>query len=106
MSEQTLDRVARALATGMPRRAVMKAAAAAAAGGMLTMISRHEEAHAANGGYCITGLKRCGADGCYNPSEDICCKCSGERKGHVIVREALKNDPYATCSELFLSCRD
>ena len=29
MTEQTLDRVARALATGMPRRTVMKAAAAA-----------------------------------------------------------------------------
>ena len=43
MSEQTLDRVARALATGMPRRAVMKAAAAAA-GGVLSMIGRHEEA--------------------------------------------------------------
>jgi hypothetical protein len=46
MSEQTLDRVARTLATGMPRRAVMKAAAAAAAGGLLTMVSRHEAAQA------------------------------------------------------------
>src|SRR5829696_2998164 len=85
MTEQTLDRVARVLATGMPRRAVLKAAAAAAAGGVLTMVSRHEEAEA-GGGYCITGLKRCGNDGCYDPTEDICCKCPGEVKGRRIVR--------------------
>jgi hypothetical protein len=102
MSEQTLDRVARALATGMPRRAVMKAAAAAAAGGVLTMVSRHEDAEA--GGFCANGLKRCGGDGCYDTTKDICCKCSGERKGHVIIREALLNDPPTTCSD-FLSCR-
>jgi hypothetical protein len=46
MTEQTLDRVARALATGMPRRAVMKAAAAAAVGGAITMVVRHEDVHA------------------------------------------------------------
>jgi hypothetical protein len=105
MSEQTLDRVARALATGMPRRAVMKAAAAAAAGGVLTMISRHEDAEAGAGGVCVNGFTRCGGDGCYNPSKDLCCKCTGERKGHVIMREVLLSDPSATCSGLALSCR-
>src|SRR5215217_7772193 len=84
MSEQTLDRVARALATGMPRRAVMKAAAATAAGGMLTMISRHEEAQA---GYCVKGSSaplRCGHS-CYNPNEDICCHCSGGFEGVQVI---------------------
>jgi hypothetical protein len=76
MTEQTLDRVARALATGMPRRAVMKAAAAVAAGGVLTMVSRHEEAHAANGGYCVKGSSRCG-NACFNPSTHQCCRCPG-----------------------------
>ena len=46
MNEPTLDRVARALATGQSRRGVMKAAAAAATGGALTMVGRHEEAAA------------------------------------------------------------
>jgi hypothetical protein len=97
MTEQTLDRVARVLATGMPRRAVMKAAAAVAAGGVLTMVSRHEEAEA---GTC-TGAnnpERCGGAGCYNPDADICCHCSGERKGRQIIRGALRNDPPTTCS--------
>ena len=76
MTEQTLDRVARALATGMPRRAVMKAAAAAAAGGVLTMVSRHEEAEPARRAL-RHWVKACGNDGCYNPSEDLCCKCRG-----------------------------
>jgi hypothetical protein len=43
MTEQRLDRVARALATRQPRRAVLKAGAAAAAGGAFTMIVRHED---------------------------------------------------------------
>ena len=46
MNESTLDRVARALATGQSRRGVMKAAAAAATGGALTMVGRHEDAAA------------------------------------------------------------
>ena len=103
MTEQTLDRVARVLATGMPRRQVMKAAAAAAAGGVLTMVSRQEDAEA--GGTCTNGLKRCGNDGCYNPTEDICCKCPGTLKGRQITRGVLLYDPPITCSTL-LSCRD
>jgi hypothetical protein len=104
MTEQTLDRVARVLATGMPRRAVLKAAAAAAAGGVLTMVSRHEDAEA-RGGTCTNGLQRCGNDGCYNPTEDICCKCPGTLKGRQITRGVLLYDPPITCSTL-LSCRD
>jgi hypothetical protein len=103
MTEQTLDRVARVLATGMPRRAVMKAAAAAAAGGVLSMVSRHEEAEA---GYCVKGSSaplRCGK-GCYNPNEDICCHCSERFKGHRSFRGALLNDPPSTCSDF--GCRD
>jgi len=46
MNEQTLDRVARALATRRPRRTALKAAAATAAGGVLTMVVRHEDAAA------------------------------------------------------------
>jgi hypothetical protein len=46
MNEQTLDRVARALATRQPRRTVVKAAAAAIAGGALTVVVRHEDAAA------------------------------------------------------------
>jgi hypothetical protein len=103
MTEQTLDRVARVLATGMPRRQVMKAAAAAAAGGVLTMVSRQEDPAA--GGFCANGLTRCGGDGCYNPTTDICCKCPGERKGRQIIRGVLLYDPPITCST-FLSCRD
>jgi hypothetical protein len=76
MTEQTLDRVARALATGMPRRAVMKAAAAAAVGGAITMVVRHEDALA---GYCVKGSaasQRCG-NGCINPDTHRCCNCKG-----------------------------
>jgi hypothetical protein len=46
MNESTLERVARALATGQSRRTVMKAAVGAAAGGALTMVVRHEDAAA------------------------------------------------------------
>ena len=93
MTEQTLDRVARALATGMPRRTVMKAAAAAAVGGVITMVVRHEEAHA---GTCVKGSPesaRCGGVACYNPNQDICCHCTGERKGRRVFFGALLNDP-------------
>jgi hypothetical protein len=103
MTEQTLDRVARVLATGMPRRAVMKAAAAAAAGGVLTLVSRHEEAEA---GFCVKGslaYKRCG-HGCYNPERDLCCHCA---QGQRVIREALIDIPGVTCSFYAGSgCRD
>jgi len=46
MNEHTLERGARALATGQSRRIVMKAAVGAVAGGALTMVGRHEEAAA------------------------------------------------------------
>jgi hypothetical protein len=46
MNEQTLERVARALATGQSRRTVIKAAVGAAAGGALTIVVRHEDATA------------------------------------------------------------
>jgi hypothetical protein len=46
MNESTLERVARALATGQSRRTVMKAAVGAAAGGALTIVVRHEDATA------------------------------------------------------------
>src|SRR5688572_11709659 len=44
MTEQTLDRVARALATGLPRRAVLKTVAAAGGGGVVAHFTGDESA--------------------------------------------------------------
>jgi hypothetical protein len=104
MTEQTLDRVARALATGMPRRAVMKAAAAAAAGGVLSMIGRHDEALA---GQCSPGFRHCGKAGCYSldPADNhLCCHCTGQLSPMHIFRGEIDQ-----CSDFVADntiCRD
>ena len=103
MTEQTLDRVARALATGMPRRAVMKAAAAAA-GGVLSMIGRHDEALA---GQCSPGFRHCGKAGCYSldPADNhLCCHCTGQLSPMHIFRGEIDQ-----CSDFVADntiCRD
>ena len=74
MTEQTLDRVARALATGMPRRTVMKAAAAAVAGGgSAAFFARGPEAAARV--VCSAGQSHCGTNECVTPGVTKCCHC-------------------------------
>ncbi len=67
MTEQTLDQVVRTLATGMPRRTMIKAVAAAAAGGAGTLLSRWES-HAA------PDYVRCCREVCPAGGRDSCRK--------------------------------
>jgi hypothetical protein len=77
MTEQTLDRFARALATGMPRRSMMKVAAATVAGvGSAAFFARGPEATARSRRVeCGTGQRHCGTNECYRPEDQICCHC-------------------------------
>ena len=82
MTEQTLDQVARALSTGMPRRQVVKGVLGGAAAGAVALFGVRSSG--AKSSSCDRGFRRCG-DRCYDPELECCKHCEG---GGAIVFDA------------------
>ena len=72
MTEQTLDQVARALATGMPRRRVMKGVLAGGAAGMVALLGARQS-QAGNSGCQAQCRENFGAG--RNMHECLCGAC-------------------------------
>jgi len=92
MNGQTVDRVARALARGMPRRAVLKSVAAAVGGGVLVPLTGDESA--ARNRCCRRERRR---------AKRFCVAVGGENCNHITGFSCTKTGP-GTCSNSGWTC--